>query len=319
MLKLNSVALCLVCLVVLSACATIKKIGDVQYRNHHLMFSEEEYQQSPGVLMRASVNAWNDYNLDSKVASLVDYYANPDKALTPTTFPHKMNFSLEDSDIFRGSQLGREDRPEAREIQREEALRHVHCLDEFHRGVSQGPFSNHRIPLFRVDTYCDDFLAENDIQNECIHWEIEVGEKVHNYGSDTVRETTLEAELVDKCKTAMQVISLATKMSHDFPDLSGTYDIVTGTNPNGGQYGGVVTITTSSEHRNRYCLKWDISNSNQEEFGCGDLKIDSGRKAFVLSVDWWSEYPVIYDVLDDGKLLIGTWHNGAGKESLKRR
>ena len=204
-------------------------------------------------------------------------------------------------------------------MQHEEALRHVHCLDEFHHSVSQGPFSNHRIPLFRVDTYCDDFLAENDIQNKCIHWEIEVGEKVHSYGSGTVRETTLETELVDKCKMEMQVISLATEISHDFPDLSGTYDIVTGTNPNGDQYGGVVTITTSSEHRNRYCLKWDISNSNQEESGCGDLNFDSGRSAFVLSVDWGSEYPVIYDVLDDGKLLIGTWHNGAGKESLKRR
>ena len=196
---LKSIALAIVCLVVLSACTTVKKISDLGYRHHHLMFSEEEYQQSPGVLMRASVNAWNDYNQDSKVAALIDYYDNPDNALAPTTFPHKMNFSVEDSRFFRGSKRGHEDKPEAREMQHEEALRHVQCLDEFHREVSQGPFSNHRIPLFRVNTYCDDFLAENDIQNECIHWEIEVGEKVHNYGSDTVRETTLEAELVDKC------------------------------------------------------------------------------------------------------------------------
>ena len=101
---LKSIVLAIVCLVVLSACSTVKttvkKINDVQYRNQHLMFSEEEYQQSPGVLMRASVVAWNDYNQVSKAVALIDYYANPDKALAPTTFPHKMNFSIEDSRFF---------------------------------------------------------------------------------------------------------------------------------------------------------------------------------------------------------------------------
>ena len=109
------------------------------------------------------------------------------------------------------------------------------------------------------------------------------------------------------------------EVSHEFPGLSGTYDIVAGVNPDGSQYGGVVTITSSNELGNRYCLKWNFADVSQEESGCGDLNFNSKSNAFVLSVDWGSDYPVVYDVLDDGKLLIGTWHNGAGKENLERR
>ena len=132
----------------------------------------------------------------------------------------------------------------------------------------------------------------------------------------------MKKKLLCGCVAILAVIittgfKLDMEVSHEFPDLSGTYDIVTGVNPDGSQYGGVVTITSSNEHGNRYCLKWDIAD--QEESGCGDLNFNSKSNAFVLSVDWGSDYPVIYDVLDDGKLLIGAWHNGAGKENLERR
>lgn len=104
---------------------------------------------------------------------------------------------------------------------------------------------------------------------------------------------------------------------HDLPDLSGAYEIVAGINPSGSRYAGVVTITKQNE--DSYCLKWDIASSTQEERGCGRFNIDSGGKAVVLSVDWGAAYPVIYEVSTDGKVLTGTWNNGAGKENLKRQ
>ena len=105
----------------------------------------------------------------------------------------------------------------------------------------------------------------------------------------------------------------------DFPDLSGIYDIATGTNPDGSKYGGIVTISKPDETGYRYCLQWKIANTKQEEYGCGDLEIDFTRKTLVLSVDWGAEYPVIYDVSDSGDSFVGRWHSGAGRENLERR
>ena len=112
---------------------------------------------------------------------------------------------------------------------------------------------------------------------------------------------------------------LPTEIGHDYPDLSGRYEIVTGINPSGTTYGGIVTITKQNEIRTRYCMKWEIANSNQIENGCGHTSVDHRRNTVVLTVDWGTDFPVIYDVSSEGRFLKGTWHNGAGREDLQRR
>ena len=100
------------------------------------------------------------------------------------------------------------------------------------------------------------------------------------------------------------------------PNLSGSYDIVTGINPDGSRYEGTVVIVKNRQGKARYCLAWTIGK--QQEQGCGNLEAKLGERA-VLTVDWGSEYPVIYEVLRDGRTLRGKWGNGAGTENLERR
>ena len=102
------------------------------------------------------------------------------------------------------------------------------------------------------------------------------------------------------------------------PTLTGTYDIVDGVNPKGSRYEGIVTITRQSGRGHRYCLKWTITNSEKEETGCGELKLDS-RGTFSLSVDWGADFPVVYNVSKNGRYLTGTWNDGQAIENLERR
>lgn len=117
---------------------------------------------------------------------------------------------------------------------------------------------------------------------------------------------------------AMMAGGFARALGRSYPNLTGVYIIDPGVNPSGSRYGGMVTITKQRELRNRYCLKWDIANSSQEEFGCGRLVAD-GSDEFLLTVDWGASYPVIYRVSRDGRHLKGKWHNGTGIEDLRRK
>jgi len=87
-------------------------------------------------------------------------------------------------------------------------------------------------------------------------------------------------------------------------ELPGSYRIE-GVNPDGSNYGGLVTITADGDV---YNFRWKISSS-QTYFGSGRLR---GR---IITVDWGQQYPVIYRVNDDGTLR-GTWANGIASEVL---
>ena len=87
-------------------------------------------------------------------------------------------------------------------------------------------------------------------------------------------------------------------------NIAGRYSIE-GANPNGSTYGGEVNITVDS---GVYDFRWRISN--------GDTYRGKGRlRGKTLSVDWGQQYPVIYQVGDDGTLR-GKWANGRASENL---
>jgi TolB-like protein len=85
--------------------------------------------------------------------------------------------------------------------------------------------------------------------------------------------------------------------------LEGSY-YASGRNPNGSTYSGTVQI---SKGNNSYKFFWKIGNSTYN--GRGILK---GK---TLTVDWGQEYPVIYSVEGDGR-LVGKWANGTASETL---
>jgi hypothetical protein len=87
--------------------------------------------------------------------------------------------------------------------------------------------------------------------------------------------------------------------------LPGTYTI-DGTNPNGGKYGGKVTITAEGDI---YKFVWRIRNGDTYR-GRGKLRGDT------LTVDWGQKDPVIYRISEDG-ILKGKWGaKGRGSENL---
>lgn len=87
--------------------------------------------------------------------------------------------------------------------------------------------------------------------------------------------------------------------------IGGSYQ-VTGTNPDGGTYQGTVTISKSGH---MYKFSWTVGNSYE---GLGVLVGD------VLTVQWGDQYPVIYRVMEGGRVLEGTWSNGKATETLTR-
>ncbi|PJZ69051.1 fibronectin-binding protein [Leptospira perolatii] len=89
-------------------------------------------------------------------------------------------------------------------------------------------------------------------------------------------------------------------------DIGGTYK-VSGTNPNGSKYRGTVTISENPD--GSYSFDWSVGSTFS---GTGNLEGN------VLTVEWGDTYPVIYIVKNGGKLLEGTWANGAATETLTR-
>ena len=88
-------------------------------------------------------------------------------------------------------------------------------------------------------------------------------------------------------------------------NIEGTYSCE-GTNPNGTPYRGTVTIRRSG---NTYYFNWSVGTTYS---GQGTLSGDQ------LTVNWGDQYPVIYTVQEDGALLVGTWGNGTGTETLRK-
>ena len=80
---------------------------------------------------------------------------------------------------------------------------------------------------------------------------------------------------------------------------------VKGSNPNGSTYKGTVKIT--HKEGSKYTFAWKIGPSSYT--GTGELKDN------VMTVEWGTDSPAIYEVEPDGT-LNGTWAKGKGTEIL---
>jgi uncharacterized caspase-like protein len=85
--------------------------------------------------------------------------------------------------------------------------------------------------------------------------------------------------------------------------IEGLYK-VTGVNPNGAAYTGTVRITRLGT---QYEVIWQIGSLYR---GVGGFRGDR------LVIDWGQQYPVIYTLEPDGR-LVGTWANGTASEVLE--
>ena len=59
-----------------------------------------------------------------------------------------------------------------------------------------------------------------------------------------------------------------------------------------------------------YYFNWTIGESSSAGFGI----LEKG----VMTVEWGDSSPVIYQVQQDGKTLVGTWAHGDATEKLTR-
>jgi len=108
----------------------------------------------------------------------------------------------------------------------------------------------------------------------------------------------LEAE-----RQQLAVTKRSSQSTADDKKIVGVYN-VTGTNPNGTTYRGMLTLTRND---GAYVLVWRIGNSSYT--GTGNFQGDA------LVINWGQNYPVIYSVAEDGR-LIGTWNGGNATEVL---
>jgi|GEM_PF-3030953 len=108
----------------------------------------------------------------------------------------------------------------------------------------------------------------------------------------------LEAE-----RQQLAVTKRSSPPTADDKKIVGVYN-VTGTNPNGTTYRGMLTLTRND---GAYVLVWRIGNSSYT--GTGNFQGDA------LVINWGQNYPVIYSVAEDGR-LIGTWNGGNATEVL---
>ncbi|HTX74227.1 MAG TPA: hypothetical protein VMC79_15455 [Rectinemataceae bacterium] len=81
-----------------------------------------------------------------------------------------------------------------------------------------------------------------------------------------------------------------------------------GTNPDGSAYRGSCIVGLNAD--GSYSFVWQIGDSSYA--GVGVLK--NG----VMTVDWGDSSPVIYQVREGGKTLVGTWSNGTATETITR-
>jgi len=83
--------------------------------------------------------------------------------------------------------------------------------------------------------------------------------------------------------------------------LGGEYRVL-GTNPDGTLYSGTLTVNRDGSE---YIVSWSVGESYR---GTGTL---SGN---VLTVEWDDEYPVVYQLRENGALLVGAWADGGAAE-----
>ena len=89
--------------------------------------------------------------------------------------------------------------------------------------------------------------------------------------------------------------------------IGGSYKAV-GTNPDGSAYHGSCDVALQPD--GTYSFNWTVGGSSSAGVGI----LEKG----VMTVDWGESSPVIYQVQQDGKTLVGTWARGDGTEKLTR-
>ena len=187
---LKIMAATVACSLTLSACSTVDALWEEQYRTQHLLFSEDEYQKYPGVLMRASLHAWEAYDEEAKVAAVVDYYADPEGRLRPENFRYRIGTSLEN--ILGGAST---EKPLPRKLKREDALERTRCMDDLATKLSESRFRESRVPLYTIEARCNAFLSLNSVPMECVGWEVSTERE--RWGDGYLDKLT--ADLVNTC------------------------------------------------------------------------------------------------------------------------
>jgi hypothetical protein len=115
---------------------------------------------------------------------------------------------------------------------------------------------------------------------------------------------TLDGEWADG--TASEKLTLFARADPTGAEgLAGTYSVA-GRNPNGTTYQGTVRLTQQDR---KYALLWTVGASSYR--GVGALEGN------ILTVDWGDKTPVVYAVMEDGRLK-GLWAAGRGAEELTR-
>ena len=116
------------------------------------------------------------------------------------------------------------------------------------------------------------------------------------------KDGTLDSEWADGSgDETLQPVAAAADKPSDIAE--GTY-AVSGRNPNGGRYKGMVEIEKDGDE---YHVSWKVGESAYD--GTGKLEGN------LLTVEWGSATPVVYALADDGSLK-GLWDAGLGEETL---
>ena len=149
-----------VCLLTLSACGAVNTLMEEQYRTQHLRFAKQEYQKSPGVLMRASVGAWRRYDEAAKLAAIIDYYTDPAGKLKSENI--RFQFGMDVEKFFDGLSKSKFKKPVPQKLGREETLKRVQCLNGLLKELSKERFRiflKVRYPLFKAEAQCSAYLS----------------------------------------------------------------------------------------------------------------------------------------------------------------
>ena len=191
-----------VCMLTLTACGAINSLMEEQYRTQHLRFAKQEYQKSPGVLMRASVGAWGKYNEAEKLAAIIDYYTDPERKLKSENIRYQ--FGMEVEKVFDNFSSSKFKKPVPQQLGRVEALKRVQCLNSLFGELSKKKFRrflNIRYPLFKAEAQCSAFLSRNSIPMECVGWKLSTSEKTKKIGTKILRTYSLRGNLVNRCSS----------------------------------------------------------------------------------------------------------------------
>ena len=197
---LKIMAMATTCVFTLSACGVANTLMAERYRTQHLRFAKQEYQKSPGVLLRASVGAWGKYNEAEKLAAIIDYYTDPEQKLKSENIRYQ--FGMEVEKVFDNLSSSKFKRPVPQKLGRVEALKRVQCLNSLFSELSKKNFRrflNARYPLFKAEAQCSAFLSRNPIPMRCVGWKFSTSGTTQRVGTNLVTSHRLRGNLVNKC------------------------------------------------------------------------------------------------------------------------